>query len=157
VPARRGAWLHARVTLVDDLNTGMRSGFVSFLGLTFNEADTERVVASWPVTPDLHQPYGIVHGGVYCTVIETLASVAGAVWLGDRGQVVGVSNQTDFLRAAREGVMTATATPLHRGRLQQLWVVEVRDERDRLMARGQVRLQNIEAKRLAATEGSTGG
>ena len=144
MPARRGAWLHARVTLVDDLNTGMRSGFVSFLGLTFNEADGDRLVASWPVTPDLHQPSGIVHGGVYCTVIETLASVAGAVWLGDRGQVVGVSNQTDFLRAAREGVMTATATPLHRGRSQQLWLVETYADSDgALSARGQVRLQNL--------------
>jgi len=141
------------VTLVDDLNNGMRSGFVSFLGLTFTEADGDRLVASWPVTPDLHQPYGIVHGGVYCTVIETLASLAGAVWLGDRGQVVGVSNQTDFLRAAREGVMTGTATPLHRGRLQQLWLVEVRDEKDRLVARGQVRLQNIDAERLAGAGG----
>src|SRR4051794_29293704 len=114
------------MTLADDLNDSMRSGFVSFLGLTFTEADGDRLVASWPVTPELHQPYGIVHGGVYCTVVETLASLAGSVWLGDRGQVVGVSNQTDFLRAARDGVMTAVATPLHRGRLQQLWVVEVR-------------------------------
>ncbi|HEY0357807.1 MAG TPA: PaaI family thioesterase, partial [Mycobacteriales bacterium] len=98
---------------------------------------------------DLHQPYGIVHGGVYCSVVETAASVGGALWLGERGQVVGVSNQTDFLRAVRDGELTATATPVHRGRLQQLWTVEITDEQDRLVSRGQVRLQNItDADRL---------
>jgi uncharacterized protein (TIGR00369 family) len=57
--------------------------------------------------------------------------------------VVGVSNQTDFLHATRQGLLTATASPIHRGRLQQLWVVEIADEKGRLAARGQVRLQNI--------------
>jgi uncharacterized protein (TIGR00369 family) len=80
---------------------------------------------------------------VHCAVVETAASVGAAAWLGDRGHVVGVSNSTDFLRAVREGVLTATATPIHRGRLQQLWLVEIVDGTGRLAARGQVRLQNI--------------
>jgi 1,4-dihydroxy-2-naphthoyl-CoA hydrolase len=57
--------------------------------------------------------------------------------------VVGVNNNTDFFRAVAEGDLTSTATPLHRGRSQQLWVVETRDTQDRLVARGQVRLQNL--------------
>jgi 1,4-dihydroxy-2-naphthoyl-CoA hydrolase len=118
-------------------------GWVKHLGLDIVEATGDGLTARWTITPDHHQPYGIVHGGVYCTVIETLASLAGALWFGERGQVVGVSNQTDFLRATREGVLTAVTTPVHRGRLQQLWLVEVRDQTDRLVARGQVRLQNI--------------
>jgi uncharacterized protein (TIGR00369 family) len=95
----------------------------------------------------MHQPYGIVHGGVHCSVIETVASYGAALWFSD-GQVVGVSNQTDFLRAVREGRLTATATPIHRGRLQQLWLVEIRDRTDRMVARGQVRLQNLPANRV---------
>jgi 1,4-dihydroxy-2-naphthoyl-CoA hydrolase len=59
-----------------------------------------------------------------------------------------VSNQTDFLRAVRDGRLTATGMPIHRGRLQQLWAVEIRDARDRLVARGQVRLQNIAGDHL---------
>lgn len=118
-------------------------GFVKILGLDFEQANGDRVVASWRVSPDLHQPFGIVHGGVYCTVIETLASLAATLWLGDRGRVVGVSNQTDFLRAVREGTLTAVTTPVHRGRLQQLWLVEIHDDTDRPVARGQVRLQNL--------------
>ena len=97
----------------------------------------------WAVQPAQWQPYGITHGGVYCTVVETVASVAAALWLGDDGQVVGVSNHTDFLRAVRDGELVATGTPIHRGRLQQLWLVEIHDEQERLVARGQVRLQNL--------------
>jgi uncharacterized protein (TIGR00369 family) len=107
------------------------------------------VVIAWKTRPDLWQPYGIVHGGVYCSVVETAASIAAATWLGERGQVVGVSNQTDFLRAVSEGDLRAVATPVHRGRLQQLWTVEIHDDRERLVARGQVRLQNIDNEHLA--------
>jgi 1,4-dihydroxy-2-naphthoyl-CoA hydrolase len=128
------------------------TGFVGLMGLKFTEVTPDRVVIEWQVTPQLHQPYGILHGGVHCAVVETAASIAGQVWLGDRGNVVGVSNQTDFLRAVRDGTLTAVATPVHRGRLQQLWLVEITDEPGRLVARGQVRLQNIEdSGRLAAS------
>jgi uncharacterized protein (TIGR00369 family) len=133
-------------TTAPSLTTG---GFVELLGLRVEEATPDRVAISWDVTPALHQPYGIVHGGVYASVVETAASIAGAVWLGERGQVVGVNNSTDFLRAVREGTLHAVAEPVHRGRLQQLWLVEIRDENERLVARGQVRLQNIpDADRL---------
>lgn len=103
----------------------------------------DEVVAAWAARPDLHQPYGIVHGGVHCAVVETLASVGAATWLGDSGKVVGVNNNTDFYRAVSEGQLVSSATPLHRGRLQQVWIVETHDADGRLVARGQVRLQNL--------------
>lgn len=118
-------------------------GFVALLGLKFDEVSADRVVIRWQVRPELHQPYGIQHGGVYCSVVETAASIGGALWLGDQGKVVGVSNQTDFLRAVRDGELTAVGTPIHRGRSQQLWLVEITDEGGRLVSRGQVRLQNL--------------
>ncbi|RKN40184.1 PaaI family thioesterase [Micromonospora endolithica] len=121
----------------------LTGGFVALLGLEFDEVSGDRVVIRWRVRPELHQPFGIQHGGVYCSVVETAASVGGSLWLGDRGQVVGVANQTDFLRAVREGELTAVGTPVHRGRSQQLWQVEITDGTDRLVARGQVRLQNL--------------
>lgn len=123
-------------------------GYVAWLGLDFVEGGADRMVARWEVRPDHLQPYGIVHGGVHCSVIETVASYGAAAWYGDRGKVVGVSNQTDFLRAVTSGTLTATGTPLHRGRLQQLWLVEIRDAGGRLVARGQVRLQNLAADHL---------
>jgi 1,4-dihydroxy-2-naphthoyl-CoA hydrolase len=121
----------------------LAGGFVTLLGLTFEEATADRVVIVWQVRPELHQPFGIQHGGVYCSVVETAASVGGSLWLADRGTVVGVSNQTDFLRAVRDGELRAVATPVHRGRSQQLWQVEITDAKERLVARGQVRLQNL--------------
>ncbi|WP_329019139.1 PaaI family thioesterase [Micromonospora rifamycinica] len=121
----------------------MTGGLVGLLGLTFDEASGDRVVIRWKVRPELHQPAGILHGGVYCTVVETVGSVGGTLWFGDRGSVVGVSNQTDFLRAVREGELVAVGTPVHRGRSQQLWQVEITDAEGRLVSRGQVRLQNL--------------
>ena len=121
----------------------LTGGFVALLGLTFDEVSGDRVVIRWKVRPELHQPYGIQHGGVYCSVVETAASIGGALWLGDKGNVVGVSNQTDFLRAVRDGELPAVGTPVHRGRSQQLWLVEITDADSRLVARGQVRLQNL--------------
>ena len=121
----------------------MPPGLVKLLGFEFTELTADRVTLAWTVTPDHHQPYGIVHGGVYCAAVETAASMGAAAWFGDRGTVVGVSNHTDFLRAASDGRMTAVATPIHRGRLQQLWLVEISDDDGRLVARGEVRLQNL--------------
>ena len=116
--------------------------FVEHLGVDLDEVTGDRVRATWTVGPHLHQPHGILHGGVHCSVVETLASVGAAAWLGDRGRVVGVSNNTDFYRAVRDGTLTSTATPVHRGRSQQVWLVETVDDQGRTVARGQVRLQN---------------
>jgi uncharacterized protein (TIGR00369 family) len=121
----------------------LRGGFIGLLGIESVEASPDRVILRCQITPDLHQPYGIVHGGVYCTLVETAASNGAAYWFADRGTVVGVANHTNFLRATREGTLTATATPIHRGRTQQLWQVEILDDKDRLVARGEVRIANL--------------
>jgi 1,4-dihydroxy-2-naphthoyl-CoA hydrolase len=118
-------------------------GLDSYLGIELVEASGDRVVMRWTVRPELTQPYGLVHGGTYCTAVESAASVGAAMWFGDRGRVVGVSNSTDFYRGVTEGTLTATGLPIHRGRSQQVWRVTVRDEQDRVVAEGQVRLQNL--------------
>jgi uncharacterized protein (TIGR00369 family) len=133
----------AASSLPGDTSGDFTGEFVRHLGIEITEMTGDRVVAHWEAASKHHQPYGIVHGGVHCSVVETLASAGGAAWLGDRGQVVGVNNNTDFYRAAREGLMSSTATPVHRGRSQQVWLVETLDEQDRVIARGQVRLQNL--------------
>jgi uncharacterized protein (TIGR00369 family) len=117
--------------------------FATSLGLVLDTADGDEVTAHWTVTPEMHQPHGIMHGGVHCSVVESLASLGASLWLADRGRVVGVSNSTDFYRASSAGTLTSSARPLHRGRSQQVWVVETVDDQDRTVARGQVRLQNL--------------
>ncbi len=128
------------------LDTDITGDFVRHLGVDFVEVSGDKVVATWVARPALHQPYGIVHGGVHCSVVETLASVGAAIWVGEQdpdAKVVGVNNNTDFYRAVSEGTLTSTATPLHRGRSQQVWLVETLDEAGKVASRGQVRLQNL--------------
>jgi 1,4-dihydroxy-2-naphthoyl-CoA hydrolase len=119
-------------------------GFVKLLGLRFEEASGDRVVLACPVTADLHQPYGLVHGGVHATLAETAASVGAALWFGDRGKVVGISNHTDFLRAVRDGELRIEATPLATGRSTQLWQADITDDRGRLVAHGKVRIMHLD-------------
>jgi uncharacterized protein (TIGR00369 family) len=125
------------------MDTEYLGPFGDYLGLEIKTADGDEVIATWTAEPRLHQPYGIVHGGIHCAVVETLASVGAALWYADRGKVVGVSNSTDFFRAVSEGALRSVARPLHRGRSQQVWLVETEDDRGRVVARGQVRLQNL--------------
>jgi 1,4-dihydroxy-2-naphthoyl-CoA hydrolase len=125
---------------------GLRAGFDREIGLTFLEMTPNGGRAELTIKDELLQPWGIVHGGVYCSIVESLASVSAHVWLtslGGGGTVVGVNNNTDFLRAISSGTVTAVSTPIHRGRRQQLWLITITDETDRLVARGQVRLQNV--------------
>jgi len=121
------------------------------LGLVWDRAALDEVHAHLEVDDHHRQPYGIVHGGVWCSVVESLASVAGALHVGADGRyVVGVSNATDFLRSHREGRIDAVATPIHIGRSQQLWqVVLARASDGKAVARGQVRLTNIDPDQVA--------
>lgn len=137
---------HSRVTT--DAPDSLGTGFDTELGLTYLEMGPDGGRAQLTIADRLLQPFGIVHGGVYCSVIESLASVSAQTWLTEHGggHVVGVNNNTDFLRAISVGTVTAVSTPIHRGRRQQLWSISITDEDDRLVARGQVRLQNMPAE-----------
>ena len=122
--------------------------FDTELGLRFTELSPDGARAQLEVTPKLLQPRGLVHGGVYCSMVETLASLSAFTWLATRGggDVVGVNNNTDFLRSIGSGTVFGTAEPIHRGRRQQLWLVTITDDHDQVVARGQVRLQNLEPR-----------
>lgn len=122
-------------------------GWDHALGIVIDEMAPTRVVAHVDIDARHLQPYGIVHGGVWASIAETVASHGAAVAAFERtGQhaVVGVSNSTDFLRPHRGGRVEATGTPLFVGRTQQLWAVDMTRVGDgKLLARGQVRLQNL--------------
>jgi len=112
------------------------------LGIEMLETTPARVVARLHADSRHHQPYGILHGGVYCSIVETVASHGAGQAARAAGQagVVGVSNHTDFLRSHSEGELHIVAVPLHVGRTQQLWEVRItRSRDDRLVSRGQVR------------------
>ncbi len=129
-----------------------RTTFVGHTGIELTDASADHCNGKIVIDEIHHQPYGVVHGGVYCTLIETLASTGAAIWAMENGMAgaVGVSNQTDFIRATAAGVLLGEATPIHRGRTQQLWQVVIARESDgKLAARGQVRLQNVSTTDVA--------
>ncbi|HEX4670765.1 MAG TPA: PaaI family thioesterase [Solirubrobacteraceae bacterium] len=123
------------------------SELMALLEIQFDERTPTRVAGSVAADERHHQPWGLVHGGLYTTVVETFATTGAFEAVNDRGErAVGVSNSTDFLRPHTSGRLDVVAVPVHQGRTQQLWQVEIRRPDDgKLVARGQVRLQNVPA------------
>ena len=120
------------------------SAFVAATGLELTEVTGTRVTGSIGLGPAHHTPWGVVHGGVYCTVVESAASIGASTAVAERGQFsVGVSNQTDFLRPMTAGRLDVVAEPVQQGKTLQLWLVTLAREDGKLVARGQVRLQNV--------------
>jgi 1,4-dihydroxy-2-naphthoyl-CoA hydrolase len=121
------------------------SAFLAALGMHFESVEPDRVVAWIELGADQHTPWGVVHGGAYTTAIESVASVGASAAVLDRGQfAVGVNNITDFLRPLVAGRVKVVAEPIHQGATQQLWQVTIsRADDGKLVARGQVRLQNV--------------
>jgi len=124
-------------------------GWDRALGIRVEEMTPTRVVAFVDIDERHQQPYGIVHGGVWASVVESVGShgaAAAAHELPGDMAVVGVANSTDFLRPHRSGRVKATGTPIFTGRTQQIWLVEIERESDgKMVARGQLRLQNLPA------------
>jgi uncharacterized protein (TIGR00369 family) len=128
-----------------DLSLDAAPAFLRGAGLQVEEATGSRVTATIAAGPDHHTPWGVVHGGVYTTAVESACSIGASLAVLDRGEyAVGLSNQTDFLRPHVEGELRVTATPIQQGRTQQLWLCEITRAGDgKLVARGQLRLQNV--------------
>lgn len=130
-----------------------RGGLNAALGLSFVRATRDEVIAELTIGPEHLQPYGLVHGGVYCAMAETVASSGAAIHAMAEGRhTVGLENSTSFLRAVREGKVRATGTPLSRGRRSQVWEVAMRDDQGRLVATGRVRLLVLEPEAEVAGE-----
>lgn len=121
------------------------SPFVAAASFVPDELSGTRVTGSLDVGPAHHTPWGVVHGGVYTTAVETAASIGASLAVRDRGQfAVGLSNATDFIRPMREGRLDVIAEPLTQGRTQQLWQVDIiRGNDGKRVAHGKVRLQNV--------------
>jgi 1,4-dihydroxy-2-naphthoyl-CoA hydrolase len=104
------------------------------LGIEFVERGKERVVARMPVGPKVHQPFGLLHGGASVALAETVASTG--AWMNvdqEKERVVGIEINANHVRAKRDGVVTATATPVQVGRRVQVWEVRITDEADKVV------------------------
>lgn len=104
------------------------------LGIEVVEARPDRVVATMPVGPAQHQPYGLLHGGASVALAESLGSLAGNLCLdNDASMAVGLEISANHVRAVTSGTVTGTARPLHLGRNTQVWDIRIEDEAGRLV------------------------
>ncbi len=111
----------------------MHSPLDDKLGIEIVDFTPDRLVATMPVEGN-QQPFGLLHGGATCTLVETIGSWAAMLGAGPDRQAVGVELNASYLRAARSGVVTAVCTPVRRGRTLATFLIEVSDERGRTTA-----------------------
>ena len=123
---------------------GERETLLSTLGIELLELGRERVVARMPVGPAVHQPFGLLHGGASVALAETVASFGAYLNVAEQGMgAVGQEINANHLRGLRVGWVTATATPIHRGRGSQVWAIEIADEAGKLVCVSRCTLANV--------------
>ena len=111
------------------------SGFDELYGLELLEHEEGRISGRVAVRPEVCQPYGLVHGGLYASVAEALASLGTAAAVSEEGKTaVGLSNATSFMRPITAGFVNAVAVAVHRGRSTWVWDVEFTDDSGRRCA-----------------------
>lgn len=121
------------------------SAFSKATGLVIDSVSATEVIAHADLGSDHHTPWGVIHGGVYTSLIESVGSVGASYAVLERKQyAVGVHNATDFLRPSKKALVSIKGTALFQGRTQQLWEVVITDQATgKELARGQLRTQNI--------------
>jgi uncharacterized protein (TIGR00369 family) len=119
------------------------------------EATAEKVVLSLPVNEKVHQPYGILHGGVSALLAESAASFGAALAAPPGRHVVGIELNASHLRAIRSGTLTATATPVRTGRTVSVWAIHLTDDDGRPVCEARCTLSVIELDQLPPREGRT--
>lgn len=107
--------------------------FAERIGIRITAVGSDYLRATLQVTPDLHQPYGILHGGISVALAETVGSLAAGLCVDpERFMCLGQEINANHLRPVSAGVITATARPFHIGHRSQVWGIEIRDEQGRL-------------------------
>ena len=122
-------------SLIDYVNSASKNTLMETLNIRFLEATEDKVIATMPVNSKVHQPDGVLHGGASVALAETVGSFASALSINRETHVVrGIEISANHLRSIREGLVTATAIPLHKGRTTHLWEIRITDEEQRLIS-----------------------
>jgi uncharacterized protein (TIGR00369 family) len=124
-----------------------QSGLTQTLGIELREATQSRVVATMPVTPRVHQPFGYLHGGASLVLAETVASVGAALHCPPGKIALGQEINANHLRPVREGMLTAIGIPLHAGRSSHVWEIKIYDEAERLICVSRCTVAIVAAER----------
>ena len=117
-----------------EIRNQLDAGMAHAIGIQIITLTPERVVATMPVDDRTRQPFGLLHGGASAALAETVASLGAFMNIDPKTQAaVGVELNANHIRGKREGIVTATATPLQRGRTIHVWDIHIEDEESRLV------------------------
>lgn len=107
---------------------------IGALGIKIVELSSERAVATMPVHSATHQPFGLLHGGASVALAETIASMATVNLIDQENEfAVGLEINANHLRGKKDGIVTAIATPLHKGRTTMVWDIKIVDEEEKII------------------------
>ena len=123
---------------------------VGHLGIEFTEIGDEHVTARMPVDARTHQPYGLLHGGASVALAETLGSTGAGLCVDPARQyVVGLEINANHVRAVKEGWVTGTVRPLHRGKTTQIWEIRIVDDAGKLVCISRITMAVLDKKPAA--------
>ena len=133
--------------ILDQVNKMSSNTLMETLKIEFTEIGDNYVVCQMPVTPEVHQPAGILHGGATAALVETAGSFASRYFIKDREMAIrGVEISTNHVKSISEGFVYAKATNIHMGRTMQIWEVRVLDEQNNLISLGKLTTLAIKKK-----------
>lgn len=139
---------HQKEIGISQLNKLFGNTMASFLDLQFTEVGDDYVKMSMPVTDKTKQPYGYIHGGANCVLIETIGSIASAMVIDhSKNYCVGIEINANHLRSVTDGLVTATARPLHLGRTTHVWEVKIHEDSGKLSCAGRLTVAILDHKR----------
>ena len=122
-------------TALEKLNSISKNTLMETLDITYTEIGDDYLVATMPVNSKVHQPMGLLHGGATVALAESVGSAASYYFrLHDNQEVRGIEINANHVRSVREGIVTATARILHKGRTTILWEIKIEDEKQRLVS-----------------------
>lgn len=133
--------------LIDYLNQKIIGNtLLETLSIRFIRADEQELTAEMPVTPKVHQPMGLLHGGATAALAESVGSTASHIFIDpEKYEIRGIELSINHLRSKKDGMIYATAKPIHIGRTTHLWEIIIKDENDKLVAHA--KLTNIVLKK----------
>ena len=120
-------------TTLARLNALSADTLTAHLGILYTELGDDFISGTMPVDCRTIQPYGLLHGGASVVLAETLGSVAGNLSVAEGKICVGLEVNANHLRAAKSGIVTGTAKALHLGATTQIWSIEIKNARDKLV------------------------
>ncbi len=126
---------YSREEILTRLAASCKNTLMETLEIEYIDFGKDFLVAQMPVTPRVHQPDGVLHGGAMVALAESVGSAASFMFLDQKSTIRGIEISANHVKSKRDGMVYAKATFIHKGRTTQLWNIDVVDENDALISK----------------------